>query len=321
MDYDTTGKDASVAVKSGYIETSLKRLTAPFAFKPARGKPNTSDRLPFLSPVPKKSAKLTPPPGYQAPVTTRFAHMVSNTREPEDVLAIDAKGSLFVGDPSEISAKLGEFKLEYYQIDLFNGNYPSLSSLKKAMKLSGKLEGEELNDAFEKKMLNKLGYCFYLCNSLLYLKIHSALKYTRFLIPIGHVFGNQLQFYNREDSALFQAKVFIEYDNVRPISMREHGTINTINSVLFPRGCKIRIRWDVMDSFTKRYANVPDERIDWSHPKGKAIFSFTELRTPDSQAKAIRRLRKKFVELNENFDKDDDSIRNYVEYYYANILI
>lgn len=221
----------------------------------------------------------------------------------------------------EIYAELDKFQLGFHKLNLFNAKFPSLSSLKRELRIAPGTELRELNSVLERKMLDKLGFCFYISNFILYLRTHSRLRYKKFLVPIANLVGDRIDFFNHAQSALAQAKLFIDYDKVRLVSMKNHAIFNRINAMLLPRDCKLRVNWPLFDKFCISYAMHSDDKIRWGDESVPGIFSLTELRTPEKQLEVIRRIQRNFVEVNPEFVKTEDSIRRFIKFYYTNILI
>lgn len=220
-----------------------------------------------------------------------------------------------------ISDLYERYQLSYHRINTFEKKYPSTTSLKRDLRIPISVRGNYFNKKMKERMLNSLGVTYYISNMILYLKCHPSLRRKDFLIPIGYIYdGVRIQYYNYDDFIKLKHELFIEYDQVRPISMQQQGIINEIHSILYPHDCQCKIDWFKFGLDCLSYVNKPDEQIKWCSKPKSTRYRFSDLKTPKQQVRLIGNLRQKFMRLNNTFTKSNESILNFINYYYSAIL-
>lgn len=277
----------------------------------------------YSKPLP---VNLPPKPSIARPFTPTIKS------ELEPVLKPAEKKEVEVNEPIQIVNFTEEEILEIYdtfsgmdvefrRINLCLSPLSSIGAIKRELRIPYKLQSQFLNDELERKMLRQNGYCFMVQNMTLFVKVHSLLKWDKYCIPIASILPSGLiRYFNYQQSKLLLMKLFCEYDKVRPISSKTHSLISQIQTILYPRGCTIRLNWSFMTRFTMEYAFNVDSSIKWPRRNFDSVFKFEELRKPVDQVSVIKRIKNIFREINPMFSKQDSSILDYINCYYEHIL-
>ena len=235
----------------------------------------------------------------------------------------DSKPSQLLIDnvQSDKSDSYDRFVLKYHRINTFEKKYTSTTAMKRDMRIPVHVRGILFNQKIKERMMNMLGVTYYICNMILYLKCHPNLRRKEFLIPIGYIYdGVKNQYYNYENFIRLKHELFIEYDKIRPITMKQQGVINEIHSMLYPHDCECRIDWYKFGLDCIGFATHPDENIQWTSKPNSMRYRFSDLKTPKQQMRIIGHLRQRFFKLNSEFVKSNESILNFINYYYSAII-